>query len=71
MRGDGLMQGSSAPVGYLAVQVQPAQDSLFISKLYLHRNARGSGTGRVAMTFIEQLGPSAGSGPIVADGKQR
>jgi GNAT superfamily N-acetyltransferase len=59
-----LMQHGNEPVGYLAVQVQPAQDSLFISKLYLHHNARGSGTGRVAMAFIEQLARQQGVGRL-------
>lgn len=43
------------PVGYCAVQPQPAQHSLFLSKLYLLRDARGAGTGRECMEFIEQL----------------
>jgi len=52
MRQDGAAGGA---LGYIAVQAQPAQRQLFISKLYLHRNTRGRGTGRVAMEFIEQL----------------
>lgn len=59
-----LMQYDGAPVGYLAVQPQPAQASLFISKLYLHRNARGSGTGRAAMAFIEELARQQGFGRL-------
>jgi diamine N-acetyltransferase len=42
-------------IGYCAVQAQPADQSLFLSKLYLLRDARGGGTGRVCMEFIEQL----------------
>ncbi|HEV8330861.1 MAG TPA: GNAT family N-acetyltransferase [Steroidobacteraceae bacterium] len=42
-------------IGYCAVQAQAAQGSLFVSKLYLLRDARGAGTGRVCMEFIEQL----------------
>ena len=42
-------------IGYCAVQSQPAEGSLFLSKLYLLRDARGAGTGRVCMEFIEQL----------------
>jgi diamine N-acetyltransferase len=42
-------------IGYCAVQPQPAAKSLFLSKLYLLRDARGGGTGRVCMEFIEQL----------------
>lgn len=43
------------PVGYFAVQPQPASGSLFISKLYLHRTARGLGTGRTVLEFIERM----------------
>lgn len=42
-------------IGYCAVQPQSAGGSLFLSKLYLLRDARGGGTGRVCMEFIEQL----------------
>ena len=37
------------------MQPQPADGSLFLSKLYLLSDARGGGTGRVCMEFIEQL----------------
>ena len=43
------------PVGYCAVQPQLEEHSLFLSKLYLLRDARGAGTGRECMEFIEQL----------------
>lgn len=59
-----LMKYEAARVGYLAVQAQPAQDSLFISKLYLRHSARGSGTGRAAMAFIEQLARKHGLGRL-------
>jgi diamine N-acetyltransferase len=42
-------------VGYLAVQPDVALKRLFISKLYVHKSSRGSGTGRACMEFIEQL----------------
>jgi diamine N-acetyltransferase len=42
-------------IGYCAVQPQAAQGSLYLSKLYLLRDCRGAGTGRVCMEFIEQL----------------
>jgi GNAT superfamily N-acetyltransferase len=42
-------------IGYCAVQVQRAEGSLLLSKLYLLRDARGAGTGRECMEFIEQL----------------
>jgi GNAT superfamily N-acetyltransferase len=41
-------------VGYCAVQEQ-ADKALFLSKFYLHKSARGSGTGRKCMEFIEGL----------------
>lgn len=39
---------------------EPAKGALFISKFYLNRAARGSGTGRVCMEFIEQLAGERG-----------
>lgn len=62
MQQDGAFAEYAA--GYLAVQAQPAQDSLFINKLYLQRNARGSGTGCIAMAFIEQLARQRGLGGL-------
>ena len=50
-----LIQRDGPDIGYCAVQPQPAQGSMFLSKLYLLRDARGGGTGRVCMEFIEQL----------------
>lgn len=41
-------------IGYCAVQEQPGR-LMFISKFYLHHAARGSGTGRRCMEFIEKL----------------
>jgi GNAT superfamily N-acetyltransferase len=47
------VQRDGIPVGYTAIQ--PGGDgSLFISKLYLQQEARGGGTGRAIMTFIEE-----------------
>lgn len=51
----GPSERDGQPIGYSAVQPQPANASLFLSKLYLLRDARGGGTGRVCMEFIEQL----------------
>lgn len=48
-----MLRQEDAPVGYAAVQPQPDTGRLFISKLYVQRNARGRGTGRAAMEFIE------------------
>ena len=50
-----LTQLDTRSIGYCAVQAQPQQQSLFLSKLYLLRDARGAGTGRLCMEFIEQL----------------
>jgi len=50
-----MMERDGVLLGYLAVQPQPTERRLFISKLYLHRSARGAGTGRLAMEFIEGL----------------
>jgi ribosomal protein S18 acetylase RimI-like enzyme len=57
-----MLQQDGALVGYLAVQPQPETARLFISKLYLHGNARGRGTGRVAMEFIEKTAGQRGLG---------
>lgn len=45
---------SGADIGYCALQEQPGP-VMFISKFYLHSAARGSGTGRSCMEFIEGL----------------
>ena len=50
-----LIQRDGQDIGYCAIQPDPANGSLFLSKLYLLRDARGRGTGRVCMEFIEQL----------------
>lgn len=39
-------------IGYFAIK--PEEDSLFISKFYLHLNARGKGYGRTMLTFIKE-----------------
>ena len=46
--------GASSDIGYCAVQEQPER-VMFLSKFYLHHEARGSGTGRRCMEFIEGL----------------
>jgi diamine N-acetyltransferase len=56
------MQQDGALVGYLGVQRQPESGRLFISKLYLHKTARGRGTGRAAIEFIEQIARQRGLG---------
>jgi diamine N-acetyltransferase len=50
------------PIGYCALQPQPEHGQLFISKFYLLARARGSGTGRACMEFIEQLARERGLG---------
>lgn len=35
---------------------------MFVSKLYVHREARGQGTGRACLTFIERLARRKGLG---------
>jgi len=50
----GVRRGGSL-IGYMAVRAEPEQKRLFISKLYLHKSSRGSGTGRLCMEFIERL----------------
>jgi GNAT superfamily N-acetyltransferase len=42
-------------LGYFALQPQPAQGGMFISKLYLQRTERGRGTGRNTLEFIERV----------------
>lgn len=46
--------GLAGDIGYCAVQEQ-ADGALFLSKFYLRKSARGSGTGRKCMEFIEGL----------------
>lgn len=46
--------GCGADIGYCAIQEQPGR-VMFLSKFYLHHAARGSGTGRRCMEFIEGL----------------
>lgn len=51
---DMLCEGEQL-LGYLAVRTGSEERSLFISKLYLRRDRRGTGTGRRALQFIEEL----------------
>lgn len=55
-----LVHDGRLPVGYFAIQAQPEQGSVFISKFYLHGLQRGRGTGRRCMEFIEQLASGRG-----------
>lgn len=55
-----LIEREGRPIGYSAVQPRPAEQSLFLSKLYLLAAERGAGTGRRCMEFIEQLARQRG-----------
>jgi diamine N-acetyltransferase len=46
--------GAGRDIGYCAVQEQSG-GALFLSKFYLHKSARGAGTGRKCMEFIEEF----------------
>jgi len=46
-----LLLHQAIPVGYFAFSKK--EESLFLSKLYVLDSMRGSGTGRLALTFIE------------------
>lgn len=50
-----LVRRNDARVGYCALHAEPREGRLFVSKFYLHRNVRGTGTGRACMEFIERL----------------
>jgi len=49
-----LESGKWSDIGYCAIEEQPGK-VMFLSKFYLHHAARGSGTGRRCMEFIEGL----------------
>lgn len=55
-----VVQAGERLVGYFAIQPDREQKRLFISKFYLHKSSRGSGTGRLCMEFIEQLARQRG-----------
>jgi ribosomal protein S18 acetylase RimI-like enzyme len=50
-----MIRLESRPVGYIAVEVKRAERELFLSKFYLSSSTRGTGLGRRAMTFVEEL----------------
>lgn len=45
------------PVGYFSVALE--EEALFLSKIYLKSQARGSGLGKITFNFIEQLAKQA------------
>jgi GNAT superfamily N-acetyltransferase len=51
-----VVRRSGVDIGYFAIQPQPDERRLFLSKLYLLDRYRGGGTGRVCMEFIERFG---------------
>ena len=50
-----LLNLAGTAEGYFAIERQPAQQRLFLSKLYVRAAARGRGLGRSALDFIESL----------------
>lgn len=50
-----MIRLDSRPVGYIAVEVKRAERELFLSKFYLHSSTRGTGLGRRAMGFVEEI----------------
>ena len=59
-----LMHADSEPAGYLAVNVDPAEKALFISKIYLCREMRGRGGGYAASKYITRLAQGKGCSRI-------
>ena len=57
-----MVHQDRAPAGYIALVAKPDERALFVSKFYLVRRARGAGTGRVCMEFIERLARQRGLG---------
>jgi GNAT superfamily N-acetyltransferase len=55
-----MVRRAGRPIGYCAVRAQPAERTLFLSKFYLLREARGSGTGRAFLEFIVELALARG-----------
>jgi GNAT superfamily N-acetyltransferase len=47
-------------IGYFAIQCEAEAKRLFISKFYLHKSSRGTGTGRRCLEFIEELARQRG-----------
>lgn len=48
-----LLRSANLPVGYFAIEPQPAAGHMFLSKLYLLKAWRGQGLARHALEFIE------------------
>jgi GNAT superfamily N-acetyltransferase len=50
-----MIRLDARPVGYIAVEAKRAERELFLSKFYLLASTRGTGLGRQAMSFVEEL----------------
>lgn len=50
-----LIALEGADAGYFAIQQQPAEQSLFLSKLYIRKDMRGRGLARHALGHIDSL----------------
>jgi len=50
-----LIAAENAPAGYIAIQRQPTEQALFISKLYIRKSVRGRGLARCALSFLVSL----------------
>lgn len=59
-----LILVDSEPAGYLAVRFDPAENTLFISKIYLCRGMRGKGGGHAASEYITGLAREKGCSRI-------
>lgn len=55
-----VVDRGASPVGYMSLKPGSEPGELFISKFYLHKSSRGSGTGRHCMEFIEHLARQRG-----------
>lgn len=55
-----LIRLDGQPCGYLAIEPQPAERRMFLSKLYVLKSARQHGLGRQALGFIESRATAAG-----------
>ena len=53
-----LINNNNAPIGYTGVL--PEDEQLFLSKLYITSDERGSGYGRKAIDFLEELAINRG-----------
>lgn len=50
-----VMSDGDTKVGYLGLQPQPDDERLFLSKLYLYKDARGQGYSSEAFAYLESV----------------